>query len=201
MNLRINIKVEGTVSARFRDIARSLSGAGRDQLQHAAGVEVQRITVEHIAELAATRHATAEKLGAAPTNHFAQAAEKVAAASALTSSPQEAVLTINHRGFARAFRSVRIAPRTAKALAIPIHAAAYGKRASELWDRLSLFIPKGKRVICATIGGVVTPFYILVGSVTQKQDRSLLPSDDEFTKAARAGVIGWLQMKLQGGNL
>lgn len=200
MNLRIN--VTESISPRLRDVVRALQGSRRAEMNAAAGTEVQRVTADHIAVIASTRHATAEKLGAAPTNHFAQAAEKVAAPSALTANPEEAVLTINHKGFARAFRDVRIAPRTAKALAIPIHAAAYGKRAAELWDRMGLFIPKGKRVICATIGGVVTPFYILVGSVTQKQDRSLLPSDDQFRDAAAVGVRGWLKMTLmQGGKL
>lgn len=200
MNLRFHITE--TISPRLRDVVRALQGSRRAEMNAAAGVEVQKITADHISVLANTRHATAEKYGATPTGFFAQAAEKVAAASALTSSPEEAVLTINHRGFARAFRSVRIAPRTAKSLAIPIHRESYGKRASELWDRLSLFIAKGKRVICATIGGVVTPLYILVGSVTQKQDRSLLPSDDQFRDAAVVGVKGWLKMTLmQGGKL
>lgn len=198
MNLRISIKDNATPW--LQSLGRSLGGERSRDLHRAAGTEVQRITVDHIAQIAATRHATAERLGAAPTNHFAQAAEKVAAGSALTADASGAVLTINHPGFVRAFRDVKIVPRTAKSLAIPIHAIAYGHRAAELWDRMSLFIPKGKRVIAATIGGVVTPLYYLVRSVTQKQDRTLLPTDDQFRDAAVAGAKGWLSQALVKGG-
>lgn len=200
MNLVIKIDKTG-MDARLQRIVRGLAGAGRAGLQHAAGVEVQRITADHIAGLKRAPGSFASKFGAPPSNHYAQAAEKVAASSALTSNPEEAVLTINHRGFARAFRDVKIVPRTAKALAIPIHPSAFGKRAAELWDRMGLFIPKGKRVICATVGGVVTPFYILVGSVTQKQDRSLLPSDAAFAEAGGLGVRRYLIYLDNNGKL
>jgi hypothetical protein len=192
MNLRITIS-DG-VSPQLQSAMRMLTSSGLRDLHQAAGTEVQRITVDHIAKIAATRHATAENLGAAPTNHFAQAAEKVAGASALSAGPAGATLTINHPGFARAFRSVKIVPRAAQSLALAIHAISYGHRAGELWDRMHLFIPKGKRIIAATIGGVLTPLYALCKSVTQKQDRSLLPSDAEFQDAAVAGAKGYLGM-------
>jgi hypothetical protein len=196
----MNLVVSVSISTRLQSVASLLGNL--TELQQAAGYEVQQVTVAHVSVLASTRHATAQKLGASPTNHFAQAAEKVAAPAALSADADGATLTINHPGFSRAFRSVKIAPRTAKALALPIHPAAYGHKASELWDRMGLFIPKGKRIIAATIGGVMTPFYVLVGSVTQKQDRSLLPSDEQFQAAARIGVTGWLRMALsKGGKL
>jgi len=195
MNLRITISVG--VSPAMRSVMRRMSALGLSELHQAAGVEVQRITSDHIAKIAATRHGTAERLGAAPTNFYGQAAEKVAAAGALSSGPTEAVLTINHPGFLRAFQTVKITPRTAKALTIPIHALSYGKRAGELWDRMNLFIPRGKRIIAATIGGVLTPLYVLCKSVTQKQDRSLLPSDEQFQAAAVTGARGYLELSLR----
>ena len=200
MNLRV--KISDGVSPKLQNVMRMLSSTGLRDLHQAAGTEVQRITADHVAKLAATRHATANRLGAAPTNHFAQAVEKVAAPAALSSDAAGATLTISHPGFIRAFRSVKIVPRESKSLAIPIHALSYGKRAGELWDRMHLFIPKGKRIIAATIGGVLTPLYVLCKSVTQKQDRSLLPSDAEFQAAAVAGAKGWLGMALaKGGKL
>jgi len=190
MNLRITIS-DG-VSPKLQSIMRTFTGAGLTALHQAAGTELQRITADHVAKIAATRHTTANKLGAAPKNFLAQASEQVSASSALSSGPAGATLTISHPGFLRAFQNVTIVPRTAKALAIPIHALAYGHRAGELWDRLSLFIPKGKNIIAATIGGVLTPLYALCKSVTQKQDRSLLPSDAEFQKAATDGAMAYL---------
>ena len=200
MNLRITIS--DSASPRMQSDMRLLTSAGLTALNRAAGVEVQRITFEHVAKLAATRHATAAKLGASPTNYLASAAEKVAAPSALSSGPAEAILTINHPGFSRAFRSVKITPKSAKALTIPIHALSYGRRAGELWDRLGLFIPKGKRIIAATIGGVLTPLYVLTKSVTQKQDRTLLPSDQQFQDAAVEGAKNWIRTnRSHGGKL
>jgi hypothetical protein len=200
MNLRI--KIADGVSPALQSMMRALAGSRLAELHEAAGHEVQRITADHVAVIAQTRHATANRLGASPTGHFAQAAEKISAGSDLSADASGATLTISHVGFTRAFRSVKIAPKTAKSLAIPIHAMSYGKRAAELWDRLGLFIPKGGRIIAATIGGVLTPMYVLVKSVTQKQDRSLLPSDAQFQAAAVVGAKGWLGMALsRGGKL
>lgn len=194
MNLRISIS--DTASPEVLRAIRALTGGELTKLHQAIGVEVQRITAQHVAAIAASRHGTAEKLGASPTGHFAGAAEKVSADSALAAGQDGATLTISHPGFVRAFRDVKIVPKTAKALAIPINAISYGRRAAELWDRMGLFIPEGKRIIAATVGGVLTPLYILCRSVTQKQDRSLLPSDDQFRDAALRGAKGWLGMEL-----
>jgi hypothetical protein len=133
-----------------------------------------------------------QKQGAPHSGYFAQAAEAVAGDAKLSADSSGATLTIDHPGFIRAFRTVKIVPRTTKYLAIPINAISYGQRAAELWDRMSLFIPKEKRIIAATIGGVLTPLYILCKSVTQKQDRSLLPSDKQFQDAAVAGAKTYL---------
>lgn len=193
----VRFTISDGASPVLQSVMLRLSNQGLAGLHHAAGVEVQRITSDHVAKIAATRHGTAERLGAAPTNFYAQAAEKVASAGALSSGPAEAVLTINHPGFLRAFQNVKITPRTAKALTIPIHALSYGKRAGSLWDTLNLFIPRGKRIIAATIGGVLTPLYVLCKSVTQKQDRSLLPSDEQFQAAAVTGARGYLGISLR----
>lgn len=198
--MKLGVDIVDGLEPRLRMFLGLLGGAGRTEILRASGTEVQRVTVDYIARLAATRHETASRLGAAPTNHFAQAAEKVASPAALEADADAATLTISHPGFSRAFRNVVIAPRSAKALAIPVHAISYGKRAAELWDRLSLFIPKGKRVIAATLGGVVTPLYILCKSVTQKQDRTLLPADEEFRAAAALGAKQWLATTLMKGS-
>jgi hypothetical protein len=198
MSLRVTIS-EGSGSGLLAAM-RSLNAGGLASLHRAAGTEVQRITAEHIARLRRAPDSFASRLGLPTSGHYAQASEKVSASSALTSGAAGATLTISHRGFARAFRSLHIVPRSAKALAIPVHKLAAGHRAAELWDRMNLFIPKGSRVIAATMGGVVTPMYVLCRSVTQKQDRSLLPSDEAFHAAAVAGARGWLNMALRKGG-
>lgn len=199
MSLTIKVTV---VDGGLRAVMLQLTRGGFVELNRAAGTELQTVAFEHVAKLAAERHGTAEKLGATPTNHYAQAAEKIAAPAALSADAAGATLAFSHPGFTRAFRSVKIAPTTSRSLALPIHAISYGHRAAALWERLGLFIPKGKRFIAANIGGVLTPLYVLVRSLTQKQDRSLLPSDEQFQAAAAAGAKGWLGMALaKGGKL
>lgn len=190
MNLRITIS--DSVSPKLQSVMRTFAGSGLTALHQAAGVKVQELTRDHIAGLRRKPGSLASKHGAPTSNFYAQAAEKVAGDGALSAGPGGATLTINSIGFKRAFQDVLIVPKTAKSLAIPIHAIAFGHRAGELWDRMSLFIPKGTNVIAATIGGVLTPLYALCKSVTQKQDRSLLPSDGEFQKAAVDGAMAYL---------
>lgn len=190
MNLRI--RIEDGSSPVLAAKMRALSGSKLTDLHLAAGTEVQKLTRDYFRQLESSYARAAQKQGAPHSGYFAEAAEAVAGDKALGADASGATLTITHPGFIRAFRNVKIVPRTAKSLAIPIHARSYGNRAAELWDRLDLFIPKGKRIIAAMIGGVLTPLYILCKSVTQKQDRSLLPSDEQFRKAAVAGAKDYL---------
>ena len=192
MNLSINIR-DG-LEPRVASLMALLSGARRVEMMRAAGAEMQELTRKHIGGL----KRKPGPWGARPSSGFYKtAANEVASPAALEATGQEAVLTITSLGFSRAFRDVEVRPQSAQALAIPIHPAAFGHRARELWDRLGLFIPKGKRSICGMIGGVVTPFYILVKRVVQRQDRSLLPSDEKFAAAARVGVRGYVGMVLR----
>jgi hypothetical protein len=185
MNLRISIK-DG-VSPRLASVMKMFSGSGLAAMHRADGVEMQRITVDHLA--------------ARPGNHWSVASEKVAQPAALSADASGATLTIKHPGITRAFRTITIVPRESKALAIPISPISKGFRAAELWDRMKLFIPKGTRIIAANIGGQLTPLYVLCSKVTQRQDRSLLPSDGEFQRAAVKGAMGYLGLvRAQGGK-
>lgn len=195
MNLRINIQ-EG-LTPRVAMLMRALTGARRIEMMRAAGAEVQELTRQHIGALKRKGGSLASQKGAPASGFYKTAAQEVSGPEALSASSDEAVLTITSRGVARAFRDVEVRPQTAQALAIPIHAAAFGHRARELWDRLGLFIPKGGRSICGMIGGVVTPLYVLARRVVQRQDRALLPSDEKFQAAARLGAEGYVGMVLR----
>jgi hypothetical protein len=192
MNLRI--RISDGVTPKLQSAMKALNGPGLTALHHAAGVKVQELTRDHIAGLKRNPDSLASRIGAPTSNFYAQAAEKVGGDAALTANAGGATLVISSIGFKRAFQSMTIVPRTAKSLAIPINRISFGHRAAELWDRMHLFIPKGENVIAATIGGVLTPLYVLCKSVTQKQDRSLLPSDAKFLEEAVKGARGYLQM-------
>jgi len=202
----VNVTISGTekLSATLRRVASALHGSGRMELHQAMGAEVQYLTEDYLRAIAAERHKTADSLGASPSNHLAQAAEKVAQPGALTADADAATLTINHPGMVRAFRDVTIRPINAKALCIPINAIAYNRRPAQLWDQLKLFIPKGTRFIAMKTadGKSFVALYVMVRSVTQSQDRSLLPSNDQFGEAAARGARRFIGAALQkGGNL
>lgn len=184
MNVAISIPRGGALD----HLTRMLGPEGRQELNTAMGYAVQELTVDYLRALAATRHTTAEKLGAAPTNHLAQAADKVAEPSALESTAEAATLTINHPGMTRAFRDVTIRPKEAKALAIPVHALAYGRQPAEIWDSMGLFATKGA-IYMHQASGEPLRLYVLVRSVTQKQDRTLLPSGESLIDAAKRGAL------------
>lgn len=190
----MTITLTGNLSPAMRALADSLSGARQAELSQAMGEEVQQLTADYLQMLAGSRHATASRLGAAPSNHLGQAAEKVAAPAALSATAAAATLTINHPGMSRALRDVTILPRASSFLAIPMAAAAYNRRPAQIWAQMHLFAAKGK--IWAPQGEGQPPLlmYVLVRSVTQKQDRTLLPSDAELARAAREGALNYIRM-------
>lgn len=97
---------------------------------------------------------------------------------------------ISTPGITRALHDIVIRPVEANALAIPVHADAYGTSPREYnrnhskGSKGAMFIPKGKSYLAKTDdAGKLVVMYVLKDSVTQKQDRSLLPPDDEMNKA------------------
>jgi hypothetical protein len=178
----------------------ALDAGERLELNTAMGHEVQRVTVDYVTMIAQTRHATAERLGAAPTGYWAQAAEKIESGAALETDETAATLTLDHGGFARAFRDVTIRPKNGKFLAIPINAISYGRRAAEMWEEYHLFIKGGVVMMHDQAGGTgAIPVFALVRSVTQPQDRSLLPSDEMWATAATEGLKQYITFKMMEG--
>ena len=59
----------------------------------------------------------------------------------------------------------------ARALTIPIHWLAYGKRVGELQRTMTVYRPKGTNILATNINGVLTPLYVLKAAVTLPQDR------------------------------
>ena len=189
----MNITISDLGSPRLNKLWSGLEGGGRERLHEAMGCEVQVLTADYIRGIAQDRHATANRLGGTPTNFLAQAADKVAAPEYLSADSEGATLTINHPGMIRALKDVTIVPGGGKKyLTIPISSAAYGHRAGEFSN---LFVRRGAMfpVLYQKNGNSITPMFLLMRKVTQKQDRSLLPSTEEWQKAARTGAITYIK--------
>ena len=164
----------------------------RHNLFSAAANAVSNLVRKHVARESQMRHSSASRLGAQPTGHL----EKGARAVTFAASPERGEVIIPIPGASRAFRDVTITPQGRSALTLPIDHRAYGRRAAEMeslgWK---LFMRRGKSARGILFGerdGETVPLYVLKKRVTQRQDRSLLPSDPEIIRTASKAILDWV---------
>ncbi len=189
MSLRVNVDVQDLASPLLTRLIAGLSEEGIATLHEGIVNQIGVLTTDYLTELANTRHDTAERLGAFPTGFWGSAAEGVER----WSDGDGAHLAISHPGIGRAGHDVTIEPTGGRQfLTIPVAAESYGKRASEI---PGLFRPGDKHVLAVNDNGLKILF-ALVESVTQKQDRTILPSDDQYTQAALVGVKDYVDFLL-----
>ena len=183
-----------TVDTRELDaLCRAFGAEARKRLHLASARAVAVLCSRHLRTLSQSRHASANRLGAAPSGHFEQAIVESEA------SPDEAHVILTLPGLARAFRSLTIVPRRARALTLPLAAESYGKKASELSrDGWGLFATKSVLMGSRKSTGEVKPLYALKPRVRLRQDRSLLPSDNALSRAAREGFLRRLVAFVKG---
>ena len=186
-----------TISSNIPDVtvklgkwASIVGGAGRQLIYSVAANAVAILTRRHISRLGSWKHILADRLGAQPTQFL----QKAARATVHHATSEYGEVVIPAPGFSRAFHNIEIRPRDAQALTIPAAAESYGKRASVLaaygWK---IFRPKGKRILMGSMNGdVAKVLYYLRSSVRQRQDRSLLPSDEEISETAGAAVLKYI---------
>jgi hypothetical protein len=176
-------------------MAAGYTGERRAGLHAHIAARERELFREHLTLLAATRHRTADRLGASPTGFLAGAADSVEARS----DAAAADILIGVPGLGRAFADLHIRARNAGALTIPVHGDAYGRRAGEFDD---LFIWRAKKedgdsgsskafLARKGPGDTLVLMYVLLKSVIIPQDRSLLPSDEEITLTAEIGALDY----------
>lgn len=162
------------------------------RLVEVAGRRWHTLLLRHFRAEVATRHATAQRLGATPTKHWANPTSYVH----YTKGGTEAEIAITRPGIARAVRDVTLRPRVARALALPIHRLSYGLRPAEAEQKLGLklFRPKGTRLLVAARKDrrgnekAWDILYVLSGAVFQKRDPTLLPPEDAVLTALTDAV-------------
>ena len=172
----------------------------KTELHKSIGTYAEILTRQHLTTLAGTRHATANRLGATPSGHLARAAESVTSKG----TDDAAIISITSPGISRAFGDVTINAKSGKWLTIPATAEAYNRRARSFNDLRVAFFGKGRMALVKAeqsstadrkeSGGRSEVYYWLKKSVTQKQDRTLLPPDDDFASAAVQGIKAYLRM-------
>jgi len=179
-------------SAEFSALLGRLSQSARTSLAK-TGLYAMEVGVRsHLSAAAATRHSTASKLGAAPTGHLEKAAQSVRSEA----DGAGGAVVVESPGIGRALGPVRIVPRLARALTIPKHPLAYGRRAKEV-ERLigsRLFRPTKaggakSNVLAGTINGEMVVLYSLTKAVTLRHDPGLLPTVPEISAMAKGAML------------
>jgi hypothetical protein len=174
----------------------ALDGQGRIELHAAMGTEVQHVTSAHVGAMERAPDSLLSKLEAPATNFYKHAAERAESPAALASDANAATLTLSWPGVKRAFQPVTITPVNAKTLAIPMDRIAVGRSPRDCWEELGLFIPKGKDFIAMRAGKEIKVLWLLRRSVTQPQNRALLPSSEQWQAAASLGAKTYLRNAL-----
>jgi hypothetical protein len=177
------IRITWRMSGRIAALARSLGPEDRRTLNESAARQLRTDIRAHLRSEASRRHGTAQRLGAQPTGHL----EKAAQSTGWSADAEAATVTVSSPGITRVFHPLKIEPKRARKLTIPVHALGYGRPASEVSAAHRLFRPKGKDYLMAKIDGRPTVVYLLRKAVMVPQDRSLLPSDEALGASARKG--------------
>ena len=101
----------------------------------------------------------------------------------------EGITNVDIPGASRAYHDVIIRPVRAKMLTIPMHSDAFHHSVRDFND---LFKPKGKNILARNVNGQLVAMFALAKSAFQKQDSSLMPTDDNLA----SGIFKALCQKL-----
>ena len=168
-----------------------------NSLLRAAGTSLAKRIRQHMRLLNRTRHSALS--GGKSSNHFSP--DKV---SEPTVSQDAVTVAVDIPGITRAYHDIDIYPKEANALAIPLHASAYGISPRENNDRgtYRLFRIKKDGVPGNVLyrndedGGLIA-MYALTKHVHQVQDPTLMPTNQELTDSAMEGLNSALKVVLQ----
>ena len=209
--MKVDLSIGGNALRMLKQLEEGM--INRVDLHQDIATREENLVRDYLISLAQTRHATADRLGATPTGHLERAAESVTSRS----DADAATVSITSPGLRRAFGDITIVPVNAKWLTIAATAEAYGKRAGSFNDLRLAFFKSGRLALVKADQSRLSDrkssgygieskaaktdatkqrppvYYWLVKSVTQKQDRTLLPSNALLQTAAEEGVRDWLK--------
>jgi hypothetical protein len=163
-----------------------------------------------------SRHKTADRLGAphsgflefAPgrikseSKHQNEDGSRGVVESRKATDSSVEVVVCNTPGLSRAFHSLVITPKKAKALTIPINAISYAKSVRKVRQE-GYRIHRRGRVLMGDKGGgtEAVPLFVLCGQVTVPQDRGLLPMESELAEWAADSAEVFLEMEAANAGL
>ncbi len=193
--IAIKLKVDDTATPFLRKVGAAMTGDRRDFFRYVS-TQIAETSREHVRFLVPSRHDTARKLGAQSTRHLSRAASAI---EGQFSSAGATLVFPRVSGLSRAWRPFNLRPVTPgiKFLTIAASARTYGKRARE-FNNLKFGMapyqsPSGIFMRRALLFADGTAAYFLVKTAFIPQDRTLMPSDQDFATAAEIGAREYLK--------
>ena len=195
MDKTIDIRDEGGPA-----LQRVMAGLRNPQRLHSSiAARVEQVTRDYIRTGAGSRHGTANRLGATPTNFYGvEVGESVVGRG----EPDAAVIRM-HPAMKRAFSDVLIQALNSTYLTLPISALSYGQRIKNgQGSRFKgfFFTSKKGNLLYAMKGpdAKLILLYLLKKAVKQPQDRTLLPDDAALKTAAITGAVSYVDHLMEG---
>ncbi len=152
-------------------------------------VVLANYTREHL--INDTHHATAEALGAMPTGHRAKIGKSPNAIEEKSDAQRAMLLIEANTGLGRAFHDIDIKMR-GKFLVRAACAATYGKSPRDFPEGVLEFGMINQRYPGLVFAANHSPAYFFMRKVHQKQDRTLLPSDEGYAAKGREAARDYL---------
>ena len=151
-----------------------------EQGTKAIGQAIAQLFKRHLIK----KNAEPNKMGFPKTNFYGLASEKVH----FRANSNSVSVNVSQEGIAQRFYGGTIKPVNQKALTIPVHPKAYGHRAREFELKVVNF-KVGKSVAGMLVRSIPGKafgevYYLLVKSVTQNADPSVLPDKDTVINTA-----------------
>ena len=109
-----------------------------------------------------------------------------------TATGNSAEVVVDVPGVTRAYHNLNIFPKRASRLAIPMHREAFGLSPRDVGGLFYTKNSNGTEMLAKTEGGALVVMYILKDRVHQRQDKSLMPSDQTFADNVGARLAAWL---------
>ncbi|MES2598610.1 MAG: hypothetical protein V4662_24965 [Verrucomicrobiota bacterium] len=174
--------------------------AGSLKLRKGIATRMEKLTRSHILFASVTRHKTATRLNASPTNYLVKAAEAVETeVSPGADSPVK--VYVYGEIFERVDRDVEVKPVRKKWLAIPATRQAYGRRPGEIPGLHFMLMKKGTLAALVSYPGGkrkddgrknIKIWYWLKKGVTLPKDPGLLPSQLLYANELELAAVDFL---------
>lgn len=184
-------------------LRQAMSPAVRSRIVPVATRRVFKFIQSHFSKYASEHHASADALGAPHTKHMERAARDMSHEA----NAERGHIILGMAGIGRARHDVDIVKKDRR-LTLPIAKDSYGKSALEMEEKFgkgSLFVFKSKagNVILAAHKKrgkkrITVPLYVLKDKVHQKQDPTMLPSEDAISEETHAALRECIEKCLGG---